>query len=167
MLQRMRYFDILVGVPASGKSTYVNESLAKDTDIQVLSTDDLVMHMGKAEGLNYNEAWAKYIKDAEKLFWEAVLGAIQSNTRHVIIDRTNLTKKSRARFFNLINNAGKQGDFTVSAIVFGQKLPLHEWYQRLASRPGKTIPPHVIMNQVASFEEPDYDEGFNAIIHCH
>jgi tRNA uridine 5-carbamoylmethylation protein Kti12 len=47
-------------------------------------------------------------------------------------------------------------------VVFATPEP-EELARRLASRPGKTIPPAVIERMIEDWEEPDLSEGFKEI----
>jgi tRNA uridine 5-carbamoylmethylation protein Kti12 len=47
-------------------------------------------------------------------------------------------------------------------VVFPTPEP-EELARRLASRPGKTIPPEVIERMIEDWEEPDLSEGFEEI----
>ena len=50
---------MLIGVPGSGKSTYIDELKAQnpDRDYIVLSTDDILERLGSEKGLNYSQAF--------------------------------------------------------------------------------------------------------------
>jgi predicted kinase len=76
--------------------------------------------------------------------------------KDIIWDQTSTTVKSRARKFNMLP------DYEHIAVVF--KTPEHkELMRRLMSRPGKTIPDHVVASMIASWEEPTVEEGFKEI----
>jgi gluconate kinase len=53
-------------------------------------------------------------------------------------------------------------DYEHIAIVF--KTPeADELARRLASRPGKSIPDHVVRSMIDNFEMPSLDEGFTQV----
>ncbi len=83
--------------------------------------------------------------------------------RNFIIDRTNLTVKSRAKFIQKL----KLHNYEIEAVVFpevgSEALSKEEWKRRLDSRPGKTIPQEVLDQMVDSYEIPLMSEGFSKI----
>jgi gluconate kinase len=80
----------------------------------------------------------------------------QANGLDVIWDQTSTTIASRARKFNTLPK------YEHIAVVF--KTPdADELARRLASRPGKNIPDHVMRSMIDGFEMPTEDEGFSQI----
>ena len=144
----------LIGVPGSGKSTWVsNQEWAKDCVI--VSTDEFVEDYAKECGQTYSEVFADYMPKAVELMAAKVVRAREAG-KDIIWDQTSTTVKSRARKFNMLP------DYEHIAVVF--KTPEHkELIRRLWSRPGKEIPEHVIASMIASWEDPTEDEGFKEI----
>lgn len=144
----------LIGVPGSGKSTWVsNQEWAKDCVI--VSTDEFVEDYAKECGQTYSEVFADYMPKAVELMAAKVVRAREAG-KDIIWDQTSTTVKSRARKFNMLS------DYEHIAVVF--KTPEHkELIRRLWSRPGKEIPEHVIASMIASWEDPTEDEGFKEI----
>jgi predicted kinase len=144
----------LVGVPASGKSTWIDSqdwalSCAK------ISTDKWVEIYAKEVGRTYSEVFADFMPTAVDLMAKEVIVAREIG-RDIIWDQTSTTLASRARKFNMLP------DYEHIAVVF--KTPEHtELFRRLQSRPGKEIPEHVIVSMIASWEEPTEEEGFKEI----
>jgi predicted kinase len=142
---------ILIGLPASGKSTYREECHGNR---MVISTDDIIEDIADRYGFNYNDIFKSAFKFAEQVFWDDFKVAIEDG-EDIIIDRTNLSVKSRSKFLSrLIEN-----NYEVTAVIFPTP-ELSEWNRRLDSRPGKTIPADVLENMMASFEVPTLEEGF-------
>lgn len=146
----------LIGVPASGKSTWIkNQDWAKD--IPVVSTDNFVEAYALEQGKTYNEVFKEYMPIAVKLMANQAL-ICQANHLDVIWDQTSTTVLSRRRKFNTLRN------YDHIAVVF--PIPeSEELARRLASRPGKNIPAHVMSSMIDGFEMPTLDEGFVEIIH--
>ena len=142
---------ILIGVPASGKTTWRAQQPAPF----VLSSDDIIESMAAARGQTYNEVFTSVIGQADKAFWIACRQAANKGL-NVIIDRTNMSRKARARYFEIF----KGYDF--EALVFPTP-DKDEWKRRLSHRPGKTIPQHVLDNMNNSYEAPTREEGFTTI----
>ena len=144
----------LVGVPASGKSTWIkNQDWA--LGLTVVSTDAFVEDYARAQGKTYSEVFTDYMPTAVDLMAKQVVFA-REHDHTIIWDQTSTTVASRARKFNMLP------DYEHIAVVF--KTPEHkELMRRLLSRPGKEIPDHVIASMIASWEEPTKEEGFKEI----
>jgi predicted kinase len=144
----------LVGVPGSGKSTWVaNQDWAKDC--AYISTDEFVEAYAKEQGKTYSEVFTDYMSTAVGLMADRVIEARDAG-KDIIWDQTSTTVKSRLRKFNMLPN------YKHVAVVF--KTPEHkELIRRLWSRPGKEIPDHVIASMIAGWEDPTEEEGFKEI----
>lgn len=141
----------LIGVPGSGKSTWIAaQDWAKD--MPVISTDRFVEAYAKEQGKTYSEVFDEWMPKAVKLM--ANQAAIcQANKLDVIWDQTSTTIASRRRKFASLP------DYDHIAVVF--KTPeADELARRLASRPGKNIPDHVMRSMIEGFDMPTEDEGF-------
>ena len=149
---------ILVGLPASGKSTYVKKYLESYPDVIIASSDDVIQEYADANGMNYTEAWNAYKDDADKIFKENLQNAIDEK-KTVIVDRTNLTAKARRR---LLANVPKT--YNKYAVVFS--VPDEELNIRLVRRAeetGKHIPAYALENMRDIYEPPSEEEGFTSI----
>jgi len=152
---------ILIGVPAAGKSTWVQREF--QGECHVLSTDNIIEELADAMGKTYDEIFSDYIKVAEKMFWEDFDRHISEGYSPIVIDRTNMSVKSRARIFNRLQQWHKRHGYRITGVVFSTpEQTEHE--RRLASRPGKTIPKHVVESMIDSYETPLFSEGFNTIM---
>ena len=147
---------VLVGVPGSGKSTWVsNQDWAKDCTY--VSTDMWVEMEAERVGKTYSEIFTEYMPKAVELMARQVELARDIN-RDIIWDQTSTTLASRTRKFNMLP------DYYKIAVVF--RTPEHkELMRRLVSRwdSGKIIPEHVVASMIASWEEPTEEEGFDEI----
>ena len=145
---------VLVGVPGSGKTTWIkNQDWA--LGLTIVSTDAFVEDYARQQGKTYSEVFDEYMPTAVKLMAEQVTRA--RDLGHTIIwDQTSTTKASRARKFNMLP------DYYAIAVVFGTPSRI-EIRRRLDSRPGKEIPEAVIEDMIASFEMPTEEEGFKEI----
>jgi len=152
----MNKLYVLVGVPGSGKSTWVkNQDWAKD--IPVVSTDHFVEEYAKSQGKTYSQVFDEYMPIAVKLMANQVL-ICQANNKDVIWDQTSTTIATRAKKIRMLPNYYK------IAVVF-KTPPGDELLVRLASRPGKHIPLDVVakMAEQLRAEPPTEEEGFDEI----
>jgi predicted kinase len=146
----------LIGVPGSGKSTWVDKQAWAFSCAHV-STDKWVEIYAKEVGRTYSEVFADFMPTAVDLMAKEVVVAREMK-RDIIWDQTSTTIASRAKKFRMLP------DYDHVAVVF--QTPEHtELMRRLFSRPGKEIPDHVIASMIASFEMPTEDEGFKEIIY--
>lgn len=144
----------LIGVPGSGKSTWVADQ-EWSKDCVIVSTDMWVEDYAQRMGKTYSEVFTEYMPVAVKLMADHVVKCRQENS-DIIWDQTSTTVKSRARKFNMLP------DYYHIAVVF--RTPEHkELVRRLMSRPGKEIPDHVIASMIAGWEDPTEEEGFKEI----
>ena len=145
---------VTVGVPGSGKSTWINKQVWAN-DCIVVSTDEFVEDYAKSIGKTYSEVFTDYMPTAVNLMAAKVVDARDSQ-KDIIWDQTSTTVKSRERKFNMLP------EYYKIAVVF--KTPEHkELIRRLMSRPGKEIPEHVIASMIDGWEEPTLEEGFDEI----
>lgn len=144
----------LIGVPGSGKSTWVN-SQDWARDCVYISTDKFVEAHARSVGKSYNEVFDEFMPHAVKLMADEVVEA-RTAGKDIIWDQTSTTTKSRLRKFNMLP------DYEHIAVVF-KTPPADELARRLASRPGKNIPDAVMRSMINGFEMPTEDEGFKEI----
>jgi predicted kinase len=156
---------ILVGLPCTGKSTFLStlsgltydKAQAEDKWL-VLSTDYNVELMSNASGItSYDLAWTQYIKQADSQFFLDFEWACKCG-HNVIVDRTNLTIKARKRLIDMVKKSGH--NTMINAKVFGLSLDPYEWLSRVDGRPEKKVPLHVLTVMAKSFQYPDKSEGF-------
>ena len=144
----------LVGVPGSGKSTWISKQDWTVTCAKI-STDKWVEIYAKEVGLTYSEVFEAFMPMAVELMAKEVVAARELG-RDIIWDQTSTTVKSRAKKFNMLP------DYEHIAVVF--ETPEHkELMCRLMSRPGKEIPEQIVASMIAGFEMPTKEEGFKEI----
>ena len=144
----------LVGVPGSGKSTWVDKQAWAFSCAKV-STDKWVEFYAREVGRTYSEVFNDFMPTAVDLMAKEVVAAREMG-RDIIWDQTSTTVKSRARKFNMLP------DYEHIAVVF-ETPAFAELRNRLVRRPGKTIPWTVVSAMIENFEMPSEEEGFKEI----
>lgn len=151
---------ILVGVPGSGKSTWFSKN--KTATMAPISTDNIIEFMGSLFGFTYDQIFSDSIKLADKIMWKRLeWNAERGND--VVIDRTNLTSKSRKKFIDFLKPYGYEFEAVVFPLPGTVEFSEEEWFRRLDSRQGKTIPNAVLASMVNSAQMPTEEEGFTKI----
>lgn len=149
---------VLIGVPGSGKSTWIGTQNFDENTV-VASTDNFVELEAKRQGKTYNAVFKAAMPMAIRFMTATVKDAI-ANKKDIVWDQTSMTVGSRAKKFNMLWGS----DYEVIAVVF--KTPeAVELKRRLASRPGKNIPDFVMKSMIESYQEPSLAEGFDKIIY--
>ena len=148
----MPKYTMLIGVPASGKSTW-RENYAGSA--VVISTDDIIEQTAVASGRTYNEVFKENIKLAQQIAEQRMKEAFNA-TLDVVHDQTNLTAKSRKSKLAMVPE-----HYEKIAVVF--LTPDEAEWQRRLDRPGKSIPQNILMGMRDSMQFPDPEEGFDKI----
>ena len=144
----------LIGVPGSGKSTWVNaQAWAKNC--AYISTDKFVDAHAHDIGKTYNEVFKDFMPHAVKMMADEVNEARDAG-KDIIWDQTSVSISSREKKSRMLP------DYEHIAVVFRTPEP-EELARRLASRPGKNIPKNVIDSMISNWDEPTEDEGFKEI----
>lgn len=147
---------VLVGVPGSGKSTWIaHQSFDWDNSV-IVSTDNFVEQYARSVGKTYNEVFQEYMPTAVEKMAAQARTAFDKN-KIVIWDQTSTTVKTRARKLRMAPKHYKK-----IAVVFETPPPaIHE---KFLDRPGKSIPTEVMRNMINHFEYPTLEEGFDQVI---
>jgi predicted kinase len=148
---------MMCGVPGSGKSTLIKKIIAFQPSYVVLSTDDYIETQAALTGKTYNEIFPDAIKDAERAMEVSLQHAIKHDLP-IIWDQTNISPKSRKA------KLAKVPDFYQKIAIWFHVPDDDEWKRRLASRPGKTIPKHILNAMAKDFVIPTVEEGFDSIL---
>jgi predicted kinase len=145
---------ITVGLPGSGKSTYV-KNFIKDKDIEYLSSDSLRAVYGKSE--------------EDQTVTPLVFGHIKRKVdeflkdgKNVLVDATSVNRKERSDY---INTAKKYGAKVVAIVFKMDRQGLIDRNKKRGEQGGRVVPTFVIDKMLAKYEEPSYDEGIDVIIY--
>jgi predicted kinase len=146
---------ILIGLPYSGKSTFIN----KLKDYVIISSDNYLSSYAEKQTKSYNEVFDSYIKTATELSNQDFYNAVKEKKK-IIIDKTNLTRKSRKFWIDKLKNAG----YVIEAVVF-KNLTDEEFTRRVELRSNKYISNDIINQMKTRYQEPSKEEGFSSIIY--
>lgn len=151
----MTILYVLVGVPGSGKTTWIGHQSFNWNDTVVISTDKFVERYAKSLGKTYSEVFEDYMPTAVSMMAAEAQEAF-SKGKIVIWDQTSTTIASRTKKIRMTPDG-----YTKIAVVF--KTPNPELHAKFLDRPGKQIPNDVLKSMIDGFVLPTVDEGFDKI----
>jgi predicted kinase len=150
-------FIVLVAPQCAGKSTFTKQ--AKYKDYLVASIDEEIM--AQHPDLSYTEAYRQCnFAAVEKAFKRKFLEEVSKKERSIIIDKTNMTSKSRRKLLATVPPVYKK-----IAVLFNWDVDVLK--QRSRERcisEGKCISDKVIDETVDKFVPIQACEGFDTII---
>lgn len=152
---------VLIGPPACGKSTFRVELLSHYTDIGpvILSGDDLIEEECLALGLTYAQAFVKHDFKAQKKILRAKFQQAITDGRDIIIDRTNLTRKSRRSFLDSLPKYYEK----IGVVFSTSEVDIFARLEKRGLDTGKIIPVDVVKEMIKSYQAPEMGE-FHRII---
>lgn len=145
---------ILVGIPGSGKTTWVSQQ-SWHKDCAFISTDKWVYHFAVEQNKTYTEVFDDVMPTCVDLMVQDVINAREKG-QDIIWDQTSTTVASRKKKFNMLP------DYEHIAVVF--RIPGQEELKQRLDRPGKEIPDSVVQSMIDNFEMPTIEEGFTKVI---
>ena len=139
--------EMLVALPAAGKSTYAKNLMKESPNVVIVSSDAIRKELyGSEEDQSHNqEVFNEVFKRTR---------AALANDLHVIVDATNLSRKRRIAFLKQLNNCKKR------ATIFA--IPFEICCERNNSRK-RIVPQYAMDRMYRSFQPPHYAEGFDDI----
>jgi tRNA uridine 5-carbamoylmethylation protein Kti12 len=148
---------MLVGIPCSGKSTFVNElkKIPYWENAVVLSTDAYIEKQAQRMGMTYNQIFDDVIDSATRQLEIDFIQA-KNDGRDIIWDQTNLTIKSRRKKLSKLPSNYRRG------VVYFE-ISLEEALERNKHREGKLIPEDILKRMYHQFEIPTIAEGFDYV----
>jgi len=146
---------MLVGVPGSGKSTWIKNQNFED--VIIASSDAYIDTVAEKSGKTYNEIFSRAIGYAQK-FCDAQVQTAINLDKTLIWDQTNTTAKHRK-----IKMGRVPKEWRKICVFFATPEP-DELQRRLDSRVGKSIPKNVMDSMITNLEIPDLSEGWDEII---
>lgn len=147
---------MLVGIPYSGKSTWVKENFVPTKSLSI-STDHYIEGIAESSDKTYGEVWEDNIKAAGE-HMNVVLKFGIEQSADLYWDQTNLTPKSRKGKLSQLPKRYKKVAVVFESPNFG------ELERRIESRPEKKIPYRVLEDMRKQYTVPTFEEGFDEII---
>lgn len=147
--QKNNTITLLIGPPASGKSTYL-----KNYNGIIISRDECLMSL--SDKVDYSDAWkCSDQKEVDKLFEKRLRNVILAR-KDFIVDMTNINVKSRRKFIERLKNK-----YNIEAKVFLNSLDT--LLTRNSLRTNKTLNNSIIIGMCKRFQMPYEGEGFSDI----
>lgn len=148
---------MLVGLPGSGKSTYI-KSINKDGKYTVISSDNIIDEIAAEKGISYTDAFSDHVGFATKKMFILAKQAINQG-KPIIWDQTNMNVKNRKKKLEMFPDS-----YEKRAVVFSiDDLELKRRLKDRAEKTGKHIPDHVMKSMASSYQAPTKAEGFTNI----
>jgi len=154
---------VLVGLPASGKSTARAAAVASGAAANSYhySSDDEIDRYAAEVGSTYSEVFTDYVKAATEIADQGLEVAL-ANKQNVLWDQTNMTVKKRRKIMNRFPEEYRKECICILPPMNQQQED--ELERRLSTRAGKDIPDFVMKSMRDSFQLPSQNEGFNRIM---
>jgi predicted kinase len=145
---------VMVGLPASGKSTYIEQNASEGSFI--VSRDRIVEDLG--DGITYSEKWySANQKEVDEVLQEVFKQAKKEN--EVFVDMTHLSTKSRRRTLSHFGKEWKKKCVVVLPSL--TQLTNNSEYRKNTT--GKFVSDSVVLEMMSRFSSPTYSEGFDEI----
>jgi predicted kinase len=152
---------VMVGIPASGKSTVVEQMKKKfdnmdGVDYVLICPDDIRAEMGD-----------EYNPEAEGKVWAIakgrLKGAVDLGIDHVVFDATMVKRRDRKMFFKEhLTESGNDIKVVAWVVNVPYETSLIQNKKR-QSEGGRFVPEDVIKRMSTDFTMPTTDEGFDKV----
>ena len=146
---------MLVGIPCSGKSTYVEKlkTIPYWSNSVILSTDNYIEKVAQEHNTTYNEIFEDCISEATRQL-ELKFIMAKDKGKNLIWDQTNLTVKTRKK------KLSKLPSFYARGVIYFE-ISLEEALERNKNREGKFIPESILKRMYHQLEVPTLEEDFD------
>ena len=148
---------LMVGLPYSGKSTYIRNHPTLSA-LSVVDSDSFIERRAIEEQNSYGAIFDREIGEAIK-HRDWLTQVLIKKGRSFVVDQTNLTQSTRTHWIKL----AQQHHYRIVAYVFALPPTEAAMLTRRNQRTDKVIPIEVLADMIRTYEEPDELEGFSEI----
>lgn len=148
---------VLVGVPGSGKSTWIAKQPFDWNNTVIASTDNYVEKVAKQQGKTYNDVFKDAMPAAIGDMMRTVKDAVKNNY-NIVWDQTSTSVAARKKKLVAVPDTYRK----VAVVFSTPEKKEHE--RRLGNRPGKVIPADVLHQMQSTMTIPTKAEGFDDIV---
>lgn len=144
----------LVGVPCSGKTSFINTYLKGYNNYTICSSDELIRKLSIMYGLTYQDIFnnKELMRKVTKEHRDN-LNRLFSDHKNIIIDRTNINRDIRKEFLRI----AKENNYFIEAYVI---IPnLNDIFDRNSKRIEKNMSIHTLYNFIMKLTIPYKDEA--------
>ena len=146
----MKEVRILIGIPASGKSTFAKNFASFHKGYKIVSTDDIRWKLFGNPSIQGNP------KRIFAIAYKEIISYLNSG-HNVIFDATNISRKNRANLINFLNENSVE-NIVADYFPVTIDVALERNLQRK-----RHVPEKVIHKMFGKIEKPKYEEGFSEI----
>lgn len=141
----------MIGIPGSGKSTWIEQNLVDRSKSAIISMDELRKELtGDTTDQTQNALVASLAR-------RNLLGAISIGVPYIYWDNTTTQRKYRKEIISI----AKKGGYEVNAVYF--KIPFETCLKRNGNR-SRVVPVDVLVRMANQLQPPTKDEGWDNII---
>ena len=152
---------MLVGLPCSGKSTWLENFLEEDSrEWVIVSTDVIYEEYAAEKGITYDEAYRALPAKKVNAKFRLVINDAFKHRKNIIWDQTNVYQNARRKKMASL----PKKDFEAIAVVF--EVERAELDRRCAARhaeTGKFVSGKVIDEMAENYIRPSKAEGFTHV----
>jgi len=145
---------LMVGIPASGKSTFIKNMITKDNVPSAwVSRDEIRKSLVGNHTMMVEEYFSKE-DEVFNQFIDTINSEIEKGTERIFIDATHISERSRAKTLNRIKNTEKL-NLNVVWLKCGVQVALARNHDREGFA---RVPDDAIRNMARQFQDPMYIE---------
>lgn len=138
MMKKKKTLIVMMGLPASGKTTYAKSIAQKHKKVKYISRDEIRFNF-----LKNKESYFAKEKIVYKTLIKEIKNALSKDNEIVIVDATHINEASRNKLFNNINNSIIENEAVVRFYYID--TPIEECIKRNEKREGMLKVPKKVM----------------------